>query len=157
MAEKMYSVEEVADLLGLHVRTVRGYIRDGRLNAVRIGKQYRIAPADLEALTGRRAAPGGGTGAGASVEVSSIVEIDGVDRAAADRLSTLVLAAANTGAGGGGSAADRLRVQAVHDAERRRLKFVVLGGAGPTADVLRLLESVLEGGNDLLGAEEHDG
>ncbi|WP_026403947.1 helix-turn-helix domain-containing protein [Actinomadura rifamycini] len=155
MAEKMYSVEEVADLLGLHVRTVRGYIRDGRLNAVRIGKQYRIAPADLEALTGRPSTPGG-TGAGASVEVSSIVEIDGVDRAAADRLSTLVLAAANTGASGG-SAADRLRVQAVHDAERRRLKFVVLGGAGPTADVLRLLESVLDGGNDLLGAEERDG
>ncbi|MEV5827261.1 helix-turn-helix domain-containing protein [Spirillospora sp. NPDC052242] len=157
MAEKMYSVEEVADLLGLHVRTVRGYIRDGRLNAVRIGKQYRIAPADLEALTGRPSAPAGRTGAGASVEVSSIVEIDGVDRAAADRLSTLVLAAANTGAGAGGSAADRLRIQAVHDAERRRLKFVVLGGAGPTADVLRLLESVLGDGNDLLEAEEHDG
>ncbi|MFD0899386.1 helix-turn-helix domain-containing protein [Actinomadura sediminis] len=153
MTEKMYSVEEVADLLGLHVRTVRGYIRDGRLSAVRIGKQYRIAPADLEALTGRPAAPGGGTGAGASVEVSSIVEIDGVDRAAADRLSTLVLAAANTG----GAAADRLRIQAVHDAGRRRLKFVVLGGAGPTADVLRLLEGVLDGGNDLLEAEEHDG
>ena len=34
MDDKMYSVEEVADLLGLHVRTVRGYIRAGRLNAV---------------------------------------------------------------------------------------------------------------------------
>ncbi|WP_341770177.1 helix-turn-helix domain-containing protein [Actinomadura darangshiensis] len=27
----MLSVEEVADRLGLHVRTVRGYIRGGRL------------------------------------------------------------------------------------------------------------------------------
>ncbi|MGW4297601.1 helix-turn-helix domain-containing protein, partial [Micromonospora chersina] len=29
----MYSVEQVAELLGLHVRTVRGYIRAGRLHA----------------------------------------------------------------------------------------------------------------------------
>ncbi|OLT23903.1 MerR family transcriptional regulator [Actinomadura sp. CNU-125] len=149
----MYSVEEVADLLGLHVRTVRGYIRDGRLKAVRIGKQYRIAPADLEALTGRPPAPSGRADAGASVEVSSIVEIDGVDRAAADRLSTLVLAGVNTG----GDPRHRLRIQTMHNAERRRLKIVVLGGAGATADVLRLLDGVLGGDNDLLGAEETDG
>jgi excisionase family DNA binding protein len=30
----------------LHVRTVRKYVRDGRLKAVRIGKQYRIARDD---------------------------------------------------------------------------------------------------------------
>ncbi|MEE3921927.1 helix-turn-helix domain-containing protein [Micromonospora sp. BRA006-A] len=53
MSNDMYSVEQVADLLGLHVRTVRGYIRSGRLRATRIGKQYRIARADLDALTGR--------------------------------------------------------------------------------------------------------
>lgn len=151
MTEKMYSVEEVADLLGLHVRTVRGYIRDGRLTAVRIGKQYRIAPADLEALTGRPPAAAGRTGA--SAEVSSIVEIDGVDRAAADRLSTLVLAGVNTG----GDPAHRLRIQTMHNAERRRLKIVVLGGAAATAAVLHLLDAVLEGGNDLGEPEDHDG
>ncbi|HEX5997016.1 MAG TPA: helix-turn-helix domain-containing protein, partial [Jiangellales bacterium] len=52
MRPEMYSVEQVAHRLGLHVRTVRGYIRTGRLKAVRIGKQYRIAGADLDALTG---------------------------------------------------------------------------------------------------------
>jgi excisionase family DNA binding protein len=52
MNEELFSVEQVADRLGLHVRTVRAYVRDGRLKAVRIGKQYRIARADLEALTG---------------------------------------------------------------------------------------------------------
>ncbi|MBE1532323.1 helix-turn-helix domain-containing protein [Actinomadura algeriensis] len=153
MAQKMYSVEEVADLLGLHVRTVRGYIRDGRLNAVRIGKQYRIAPADLEALTGRPPASAGRAEARTSAEVSSIVDIDGVDRAAADRLSTLVLAGANTG----GDQAHRLRVQTLYDAERRRLKVVVLGGAAATADLLRTLDAVLEGDNDLLRTEKTDG
>ena len=41
--QDLYSVEQVAAQLGLHVRTVRNYVRDGRLKAVRIGKQYRIA------------------------------------------------------------------------------------------------------------------
>ena len=48
------SVEQVAESLGLHVRTVRDYVRGGRLKAVRIGKQYRIARADLDALTGQQ-------------------------------------------------------------------------------------------------------
>ena len=64
MSEEMYSVEQVADRLGLHVRTVRGYIRAGRLKAVRIGKQYRIARADLDALTGRPAGRAGDRPAG---------------------------------------------------------------------------------------------
>ena len=45
-------MEQVAERLGLHVKTVRGYVREGRLKAVRIGKQYRISRQDLEALTG---------------------------------------------------------------------------------------------------------
>lgn len=139
----MYSVEEVADLLGLHVRTVRGYIRAGRLEAVRIGKQYRIPAAALEALTGRprpaQDGPGGGAG---RAEASSIVQIDGVGRVAADRLATFVLAGVNTGRGGGGA----VRVQTVHDEERRRMKIVILGGVPATAEVLRLIEAVLDGG-----------
>ncbi|WP_289008273.1 helix-turn-helix domain-containing protein [uncultured Thermomonospora sp.] len=144
MSEKLYSVEEVARLLGLHVRTVRGYIRSGRLKAVRIGKQYRIAPADLEKLTGRTlpARPS----RAARVEVSSIVQIDGIDRAAADRLGTLVLAGANTTADPTGP----LHVQTIYDKEQARLKIVIMGGATATADLLRLLDAVLDGENGLL-------
>ncbi|WP_433244383.1 helix-turn-helix domain-containing protein [Streptosporangium sp. CA-135522] len=149
----MYSVEQVAGHLGLHVRTVRGYIRDGRLKAVRIGKQYRIARADLEALTGRpQPAPApltGGLTGGARVEVSSIVQIDDVDRVAADRLGTLILAWANTSR----DPARPVRVQTVHDEERNRMKIVILGDTATTADALRLLEAVLDGGDGLLARE----
>ncbi|WBB76520.1 helix-turn-helix domain-containing protein [Micromonospora sp. WMMD1128] len=141
MGNDMYSVEQVAALLGLHVRTVRGYIRAGRLRAVRIGKQYRIARADLDALTGRPA-----TATPSAAEVSSIVALDGVDRAAADRLATLVLAGVNTHPD-----PDRpLRVQTVHDEERQRMKLVILGDLAATADLLRLLDAVLDGDNGLL-------
>ncbi|WFE56346.1 helix-turn-helix domain-containing protein [Micromonospora sp. WMMD712] len=147
MSEEMYSVEQVADLLGLHVRTVRGYIRAGRLRATRIGKQYRIARADLDALTGRPSTPAAGS---AALEVSSIVQVDGVDRATADRLGTVVLAGANNGY----DLARPLRVQVVHDAERNRMKIVILGGGAATADLLRLLDAVLDADSGLLGREE---
>ena len=57
MSQELYSVEQVAERLGLHVKTVRSYVREGRLKAVRIGKQYRIAREDLEAMTGRPEPP----------------------------------------------------------------------------------------------------
>ncbi|MEU7792589.1 helix-turn-helix domain-containing protein [Micromonospora tulbaghiae] len=148
MSNDMYSVEQVADLLGLHVRTVRGYIRSGRLRATRIGKQYRIARADLDALTGRPASP-----SAPGAEVSSVVRLDGVDRAAVDRLGTLVLAGVNTH-----HDPDRpLRVQTVHDEERHRMTIVILGDLTATADLLRLLDGVLDGGNGLLGGERGRG
>ncbi|MEV0005240.1 helix-turn-helix domain-containing protein [Micromonospora sp. NPDC050980] len=148
MGNDMYSVEQVAELLGLHVRTVRGYIRAGRLRATRIGKQYRIARADLDALTGRPGSP-----PGAAAEASSIVALDGVDRAAADRLATLVLAGVNTH-----HDPDRpLRVQTVHDEERHRMTIVILGDLAATAEVLRLLDAVLDGDNGLLTGEVDGG
>ncbi|GAA3393042.1 helix-turn-helix domain-containing protein [Cryptosporangium minutisporangium] len=132
-----YSVEQVAALLGLHGKTVRGYVRDGRLVASRIGRQYRIAAADLEAFCGR---PVESAARRCHVEVSSIVQIDGVDRAEMDRLSTLVLSAAS-GAPEGGA----LRVQTVYDSERGSLKLVLLGSVGRTAELLRLVDAYTGG------------
>ncbi|MET8310896.1 helix-turn-helix domain-containing protein [Micromonospora sp. NPDC005173] len=149
MKEDMYSVEQVADRLDLHVRTVRGYIRSGRLRAVRIGKQYRISASDLDAFTGQTRTA---TTTAGPAEVSSIMQVDGVDRAAADRLGTLMLASANTGH----DPANPLRVQTVHDEERHRLKIIILGDPAATAELLHLLDAVLNADNGLFDREVND-
>ncbi len=131
-ATDWYSAEQVAEQLGLHVRTVRNYVRDGRLKAVRIGKQYRIAHADLAALTGRATETGG-----RHVEVSSIVHVDGIDTVPANRMITL-LTGLPKGTG------QPVRLDAVHDAERSRLKIVVLGGVDATVELLRLIDALVE-------------
>lgn len=133
MPQELYSVEQVADRLGLHVRTVRNYVRDGKLKAVRIGKQYRIAREDLEALTGLPEVTGE-----RHLEVSSIVQIDGVDRAGADRISTYVHGSLN-----GRRAEDgRLRVETMYDEERSVLKVIVLGDLTASAELLKLIAMV---------------
>ena len=51
-AEKLYSPEEVADYFGVHVQTVRIWIRNGRLPARRLAGQraLRIRESDLDAV-----------------------------------------------------------------------------------------------------------
>lgn len=131
---RQYTVEQTANLLGLHVKTVRTYVRDGRLKAVKIGKQYRIARQDLEAFTGQPVSP---PAPARHVEASSIVRIDGIDRAEMDRLSTMLL----------GSLASRptgIRVELVYDEERANLKIVILGDLEISAQVFRLVDALIK-------------
>lgn len=144
MESGWYSVDQVAERLGLHVRTVRGYVRDGRLKAVRIGKQYRIARADLDAFTGRPPAP-----ARRRAEVSAVVEIDDIGAAAADRLSTFLVSGAQLS----GGAQDPLRVQTVYDDARARLKVIILGGAAGTAAILQTVDDIIESENGMFRTE----
>jgi excisionase family DNA binding protein len=50
--EKLYSPEEAADYLGVHVQTVRTWIRTGRLKASRLAGQraLRISASDLQSV-----------------------------------------------------------------------------------------------------------
>jgi excisionase family DNA binding protein len=43
-----YTVEEVASLLKVHPNTVRGWIRQGKLNAIKISTLTSITETDLE-------------------------------------------------------------------------------------------------------------
>ena len=140
--QDLYSVEQVAAQLGLHVRTVRNYVRDGRLKAVRIGKQYRIAREHLEALTGHRAA------APATeietplrrVEVSSIVEVEAIGFDAANRVTNTLMAAAK----GRSEGDEPLRIHTIHDRDRSRLKVILIGSIAATASLLKLIATLLE-------------
>jgi excisionase family DNA binding protein len=135
----MYSTEEVADLLGLHVRTVRGYVRDGLLPAVRIAKQYRIAQEDLATFTaGRTALPAGAPAGPPRVEVSAVVQVGPIGRDAMNRLTTLV-----TGATAAREDADgQLHVQFVYDQDQAGLKIIVIGDADRAAKVLTLISAL---------------
>ena len=138
MTKQLYSAEEVAEQLGLHVRTVRGYVRDGRLRAVRIGKQYRITREDLEAFVGAPVVDPPEAGRHRHVDVSSIVEIDVVGPETAHRVSTLLTAMRT-------HAADQpLRVETVYDEGRARMKIIILGGMADTRHILEYVQAVLE-------------
>ena len=140
MPNDLYSIEQVADLLGLHVRTVRNYVREGRLKAVRIGKQYRIGGADLEALTGHPIAAPQPVPRQRHVEVSSVVQIDAIGPDDASRVSNMLMAAAK----GRDEGDDSLRIDSIYDRERGRLKVILSGGLGTSAGLLRMISVLTE-------------
>lgn len=148
MADNMYSADEAAQILGLQVRTVRNYVREGRLPGVRIGKQYRIARADLaaftaggftqQALLGVEPAAESAPQARPVAEVSSVVQVDGIDEASRDRIERTLTAALLADAGQEGP----LRAEPLYDPERRRLKLIIVGTVAQTVELLRIVDAL---------------
>lgn len=51
MAEQLISTTEAAEHLGVHINTIRRWIKDGDLPAVRLNRRrYRIRVSDLNAM-----------------------------------------------------------------------------------------------------------
>ncbi|ANW65625.1 hypothetical protein BCA37_20500 [Mycobacterium sp. djl-10] len=130
MSPTMYSPDEVADLLGLHVRTVRHYVRDGRLPAVRIGKRYRISEADLRAFTG-----GAPATAPPRLDTTTVVRIVDSTRELMDRVSTLALAGAGTA---------RLQVHTSYEPAQRTLTVIAVGDADDAAALLSMVSALIQ-------------
>ncbi len=49
-----YTVQEVADLLKLHWQSVLTYIKNGELEALKLGKGYRISQKALDRFVSKR-------------------------------------------------------------------------------------------------------
>jgi excisionase family DNA binding protein len=51
--EKLYTIKEVASLLGVTTQTIHNYRKSGHLNALKIGKgSVRIAESEIKRLIG---------------------------------------------------------------------------------------------------------
>lgn len=50
--ERLWSIEEVADLVGVKAATVRRWVKEGKVKARRIGRLLRIPSLEVRALTG---------------------------------------------------------------------------------------------------------
>ncbi len=138
-SDRLFTPEQVADQLGLHVRTVRRYIREGRLDAVQVGRRYRVTREALEAFAGVSLEAAAGP-AQPATDVSSIVAVDDLDRDDAERVTTYLMASAN----GRHDRDAPVRVETIYYPDRRRLKVVCSGDLASTMALLALI-------NDLIG------
>jgi excisionase family DNA binding protein len=62
--ESFLTVAEVADILKLNQQTVRNWIDQGSLPALRVGRRVRIKRSDFERVLARSYTGGGGAGPG---------------------------------------------------------------------------------------------
>src|SRR5262245_32030907 len=146
MTQHLYTVEQAAELLDLHVKTIRRYIHEGRLKAKRIGKEYRITRTDLEEFTGTalptQAAPA--LVKTRQVIASSIVDVDAISPEESHRITTYVMASLNSRRGEG----DFPNVNSVYYPEMGKLRITITANPALTVSMLQMINSFLESSRD---------
>jgi excisionase family DNA binding protein len=135
MSEEVYTVEQFAERLKLHPKTVLRFIREGRLKAVKVGKSYRILRSEMEAMTGviRGASLSG-------ARVTSIVDIPDMTPEAAQHLARQLPAMRM----GREAHPDPMSLDVTYDAARRQLKVVIVGSPSDTAAMLKMVQVLTE-------------
>lgn len=128
----VYTLDQVADQLQLHVRTVRRYVREGRLKARRVGKQYLVTSEDLRAFSG--ITPPAVT---RRIENNAVIDISAVAPDEASRVTNTLMAALQTERG--------IRADTLYYESEGRLKVILHGELSATIPLLDLLSTVLEG------------
>ena len=140
MTSSLYSAEQVAEMLNLHVKTVRRYVRDGRLKAKRIGKEYRITRADLEAFAGEVRPAEKEVPRTRHVIASSIVDVDAISTRESDRVTTMIMASLNARRGEG----DFPRVDSIYYPERGRLRVTITASLVLTCELIQMIDVLLK-------------
>ena len=140
MSTQLYTADEVAGLLNLHVKTIRRYVRDGRLKARRIGKEYRIARADLDDFAGETRPADTPVARTRHVIASSIVDVDVISPDESHRITTLIMASLNSRKG----EADFPRVDSIYYPEQAKLRVTITASPVLTCELLRMINALLE-------------
>lgn len=135
MSSDFLTVDAAAAILQMHPKTVQRHIREGRLRATKLGKQYRLLRSDLNAFAGASELD-----AGRQARVTSIVDVLDVDGLLLQRLTAVLLGAAQ-----GKPSAAPMSVDIAHDAARRSAKVIIVGSPDDAAMMLKLVSACLEG------------
>jgi excisionase family DNA binding protein len=136
----LYTADEVAELLNLHVKTIRRYLRDGRLKARRIGKEYRITRADLDAFAGEIRVAEKPVARTRHVIASTVLDADVVSPEDSHRITTLVMASLNSRKG----EPDHPRVDTIYYPEQAKLRITITANPTLTCELLRMIDALLE-------------
>lgn len=149
--KEYYSPDEVAELLGLHVRTVRRLIREGRLKAAQVGKQYRIAAGDLDTLVGAgRSKEAAAQPKRRRIVVSTTVDVDAIGPGEQGRLVAMLLGAFQSLHGQQSSR----RFDSIYYAEEQRLRLLLNADLDTTNAVLGMLRGLLEERGEMMRGSE---
>ena len=136
MSDRVYTVEQFAELVKLHPKTVLRFIKEGRVRAVKVGRAYRILRSELEAMTGAVL----GRPDRPPVRVTSIVDLPEVEPDAAQRFGRLLPSLRL----GRAAPEDPMSLDIVYDEARRHLKVVIVGSPADTSAILTMIQTLTE-------------
>lgn len=162
MEEKFYTIDQIAEKLGMHHKTIRKFITEGKLRANKVGKQWRISGHDLSifmennnvSTSSRGEIENGKIEFSTSevhnksrfnkINVSTVVDINEVDMDEYMRVSNTLIAIMNSKDSKMGNSTINIK----HYPKERNLKVMLWGDAEFTKEMLDLI-SMLTQSNDM--------
>jgi excisionase family DNA binding protein len=148
--DDIFTVDQVAEQLALHSKTVRRFIQEGALKAHKVGKQWRIMGKDLRSFIGHE--PPGEAAAGQAVtgssgapdqprqkmQVSTIIDLYVKAREEGDRLSVAIIGGLNSRSPADGN----VRCDYIYYAQEGKARFVLYGAAKVIGELLIMLSQL---------------
>ena len=121
MQETYYTVEQIAQMLQMHQKTVQRYIREGKLRAVKVGKGWRVSGHDLSVFT--ESTPQ--TGETPTAVVSCVADVFAASQANAIRITNTLSA----GLTGKPAQMGKCSMHTQYIPEEQKLRVTLYGGA----------------------------
>ena len=154
MKDKFYTIYQVADQLEMSHKTIRNFISDGRLKASKVGKQWRIAEADLETFMNQGESTADkpeesltnisfelqSEGTEDKIKVSTVLDINQQDKEQFMRLSNTLLANMN----GGGFKLRGCTLNVKYYEQDRTVKIFLWGSINFIQDMLETIKILNE-------------
>ena len=138
MQESYYTVEQIAQMLQMHPKTVQRYIREGKLRAVKVGKGWRISGHDLSVFT--ESVPARGEESTPIAVVSCVADVFTTNKDSAIRIMNTLTAALNSKPAGYGDCS----MQTQYIPEEQKLRVTLYGAARTIAAMLDAVAMLTE-------------
>ena len=157
MENKFYTIDQVAEILGIHHKTVRKFIKEGKLNANKLGKQWRISPLDLERFTKMEDSIDESEAISYDeeielsnndlnfevkneIKVSSVIDLEGIDSDEYSRISNMLLAVMNCK----NDSLQKNTINIKYSKNVNRLRVMLWANINTTKEVLDVIEMLRE-------------
>lgn len=127
----------MADILGLHPRTIRRFMREGRLKATKLGKQWRIQREHLDSLIGAQAEVGGQSD---RIHVSAVADIRVASEEDAYRITNSMLAVTT----GKGPEYGDVRYESLYLKEEGKARLMFWGDAAFIGTALITMKKIVQ-------------
>ncbi|EAC5804349.1 TPA_asm: helix-turn-helix domain-containing protein [Listeria monocytogenes] len=109
MEDKFYTINQVAEILDMHHKTIRNFITEGKLRASKVGKQWRISDDDLSSFMEKNKDQAGeeqivefttnetpSNVVKGRINVSTVIDIEKIDKEQYMRISNTLIAIMNS-------------------------------------------------------------
>lgn len=150
MENDFYTIDKVAKILDLHHKTIRKFIKEGKINASKVGKQWRISSRDLNLFLQKDnvntdvvedSIDFHSTGeCNKRISVSAVVDVDSINVDEYNRISGTLVALMNSK----DASIGKSTIDIKHDKESCKLRVLLWGSIEFVEYTLDYIKTLIE-------------